>query len=140
MSPKLRQRKADAKPYALHKRAFDDVILYFRRMDRPMLKAMGAVDLERASQSGAKYKPQRKAMSLDFWTDVTVVMTTMLPRGVTLKNFMLAYVVFDSDDEIERNTHAHKILGGRCHSVEQRLGAEFVKRGIYPVGRYMQEF
>jgi len=140
MSPKQRQRKADVKPYALNKRAFDQVILYFRRMDRPLLKAVGAVDPGRAEQKGPRYKPMRKAISLDLWCDIMSAIRASMPRGIPLSKFMLAYIVFDSDDELERNTHAHKILGGRCHSVEQRLGSEFVQRGIHPVKKYMKEF
>lgn len=141
MSPKLRPRKyekkQDEQPYAQNKKAFDDVLIYFRRMDRPLLAAAGAVNPEKAAKDGSGV-PRLRNLPLDFWCDVTRVFTDTLPRGVSLTNFFLAYFVYDSEDEIERNKHAIRVLGGRAHSVEQRLGAEFVRRGIWPVGQYLK--
>ena len=138
MSPKQFRRK-DApkeKPYAQNKKAFDAVMIYFRRMDRPMLKPMGAVNPDGGSH-GPNVKNPVKPLPLDFWSDVLLAIRAVLPRGVSLSNFMLAYLLYDSEIEVERNKHAIRVLGGRAHSVEQRLGAEFVRRKIWPLGGYL---
>lgn len=111
-------------------------MIYFRRMDRPLLKPMGAINPEAAGGKGPNVKNPVTPLPLDFWCDVLLAIRAVLPRGVSLKNFMLAYIVYDSEDELERNMHAVKVLGGRAHSVEQRLGAEFVRRQIWPIWVY----
>lgn len=107
-------------------------------MDRPLLKPNAAVNPETAGNKGASYKNPVKPLPLDFWADVLLAMRAAMPRGVTWVKFFLAYLVYDSDSETERNVHAHRVLGGRCHSVEQRMGAEFVRRGIYPLSAYLK--
>lgn len=128
-------RQKDAAPYAQNKKAFDDVIIHFRRMDRPMMGAFGAVNPERSGSATAANP--LKPMPLDFWCDVLLAVRAVLPKGVLLSNFFLAYLLFDSEDELERNVHAGKSLGGRVHSVEQRIGTEFVRRGIWPLSVYL---
>jgi len=76
-------------------------------------------------------------LSLDFFCDVEVAIRASLPKAVSWERFREVYFEYDSDDETERNTHAFKKLGGRCHSVEQRVGAEFLRREIYPLGKYL---
>lgn len=108
-------------------------------MDRPMLAATGAIDPKKAAQHGSGHGVSRlRNLPLDFFCDVMGTIQTMLPKGVSLTNFFLAYLVYDSEDEIERNTHAIRVLGGRAHSVEQRLGMEFLRRGIWPVQLYLK--
>jgi hypothetical protein len=106
-------------------------MLRFRRMDRPLNGPPGAVNL--GGGSGAPSSKNNVAPTLvEFRCDVLLAIKASMPRGVKLSNFFLAYLLYDSEDELERNTFAAKVLGGRVHSVEQRIGAEFVRRAIWP--------
>lgn len=46
--------------------------------------------------------------------------------------FYLAYVFFDSEDAIEREVYADKLVGEGRHNLEQGMGAEFLKRRLHP--------
>lgn len=124
-------------PYRRNKKAFDSVIIYYKRMDRPMLKPLGAINPEAGKSKGSSYRNPVKPSLLELWCDVQIAIRAVLPKGVTYEKFETVYFQFDSEDETERNTHAYKMFGGRCHSIEQRVGAEFVRRGIYPLGKYL---
>jgi hypothetical protein len=98
----------------------------------PTLGHVGAINPE--AQSGGKTSVNpAKPSTLEFKCDVYLAIQAACPKNVSLVDFCIAYLLFDSDDEIERNVYALKILGPRCHSVEQRVGAEFVRRKIFPV-------
>lgn len=97
-----------------------------------MVSTIGASKLP--TGGGGKSSPNpAKPSVVDFRADVMKVVNAKLPKDVTLSKFLAAYVLYDSEDAIEREVHAQKHLGDRRHSVEQRLGEEFIKRGIYPV-------
>jgi hypothetical protein len=127
------QQKKQVPEYAKNKKAFDSVMGYLRRMGQPQLGPVGAVNPERAGSGNASAKNPAKPSMVDFRCDVFMAIKAAMPRGVNLVDFHIAYTLFDSDDEIERNVHAEKVLHGRCHSVEQRLGAEFIRRKLFPV-------
>ena len=106
-------------------------------MDKPMLKPLGAVNPEASRSKGSNYRNPLKPMALEFYCDAVLAIRAVLPKAVSWAKFELTYLWFDSESETERNTHAYKALGGKCHSVEQRVGAEFLRRGIYPLGKYL---
>jgi hypothetical protein len=70
---------------------------------------------------------------VDFWADVFLAIKVAVPKDIDLVKFHIAYTLYDSDDAIDRELWAQKTLHDRRHSVEQRLGAEFIRRGIHPV-------
>lgn len=122
--------------YSKNKKAFDTVMLHLRRMDAPQLGALGAMDFRQVGGSATSKNPIAPN-AVEFRCDVLLAIKASIPKGVSLKNFALAYLLYDSDDETERNVYAQKVLGGRVHSVEQRIGAEFVRREIWPETAYM---
>jgi hypothetical protein len=122
--------------YAQNKKAFDVIMLHLRRMDSPQLGHLSAMDFSKVGGSPTARNPVAPNV-VEFRCDVMLAIRAAMPKGVSLKNFFLAYLLYDSDDEIERNVYAQKILGGRVHSVEQRVGAEFVRRAIWPEAVYM---
>jgi hypothetical protein len=134
MQSKPKGKKTPA--YALNKRAFDTIMLHIRRMDRPILGAVGAMDFRKVGGSTAARNPIAP-LPVEFRADVLLAIKAAMPRGIRLANFILAYLLYDSDDETERNVFAQRVLGGRMHSVEQRVGAEFVRRAIFPEAVYM---
>lgn len=131
----MNQKPKKTTAYRENKKAFDVTILHLRRMDTPHLGQLGAMDFRKVGSASAR-NPIAPS-PVEFRCDVILAIRAAMPKGVSLKNFILAYLLYDSDDEIERNVYAQKILGGRVHSVEQRIGAEFIRRGIYPEAQYM---
>ena len=128
-----RQRKQKEKPrYSQNKKAFDGVMAHLRLLGRPWLSPSHAVNPE--SVSGGSRNPA-KPTSVEFWCDVFLAVRATCPKDISLVRFFLAYVLGDADQEdaIARELHAQKELGDRRHSVEQRVGAEFIRRGIHPV-------
>jgi len=121
--------------YSRNKKAFDAVILRTRRMDRPTLGSNGVMKM--GTGGGGSAKNTAAPNPVEFRCDVMLAIKAAMPKGVSMTNFLLAYLCFDSDDAIERDVHAQKVLGGRIHSVEQRIGAEFIRRGIWPIAAYM---
>jgi len=122
-SRKPKQKKP--KNYGRNKRAFDKVIERVREiMDRQLI----AMDVD---------NPGRPT-PIDFRVDVTRAIESKIPKDVGLEKFDDAYLFFDSEDYIEREMHAHTILGDRRHSVEQRIGEEFLRRKLYPTRAYFK--
>lgn len=70
---------------------------------------------------------------MEFWADAFLAIQQACPKDVDLRRFHRAYTLYDSEDVIDIEKHAQKVLGDRRHSVEQRVGAEFIRRKIYPV-------
>lgn len=131
----LRKKKEKVKNanHAANKRAFDGVMTHLRLLGRPWLSPCHAVNPE-ATISGGSRNPA-KPTSVEFWCDVFIAIRATCPRDISYVRFFLAYVLGDADQEdaIARELHAQKTLGDRRHSVEQRVGAEFIRRGIFPV-------
>ncbi len=128
------QKKKLVKPegFRKNKEAFDGVMNHLRRMGKPTLGHVGAVNIQ--AQSGGKpaAKNPAKPSMVDFWADVFLAIKVSVPRDIDLVKFHIAYTLYDSEDALDRELHAQKILGDRRHSVEQRLGAEFLRRKLHP--------
>jgi hypothetical protein len=131
----LQKKKSKIKPegFRKNKEAFDSVMNHLRRMGKPTLGHVGAVNIQ--AQSGGKpaVKNPAKPSMVDFWADVFLAIKVAVPKDIDLVKFHIAYTLYDSDDAIDRELWAQKVLHDRRHSVEQRLGAEFIRRGIHPV-------
>jgi hypothetical protein len=128
------KKKSPKRPdeYRRNKRAFDSVLRHVRRIGRPWLKPSKAINPENIGSGGGSMNPM-KPTTVDFWADVCRAIKTACPKDVSLVKFHLAYTLFDSVEAIDIEQHAHKTLGDRRHSVEQRIGAEFIRRKIWPV-------
>ena len=136
MNQKPKPKPKPTTAYRKNKQAFDQVMLYLRRMDAPQLGAVAAMDFAKAGGSPAPRNPIAPS-PVEFACDAVLAIQAAMPKGVNYYRFMASYFFFDSDDEIERSVFAQNILGGRLHSVEQRIGAEFVRRAIWPIAVYM---
>lgn len=129
-----RKQQQKAKPnHGGNKRAFDGVLSHVRLLGRPWLSPSHAVNPESVGSGGSRNPA--KPTPVEFWADVFLTIRDACPRDISFVRFFLAYVLGDADqdDEIAREMHAQKTLGDRRHSVEQRVGAEFIRRKIYPV-------
>lgn len=121
--------------YRQNKDAFDSVLSHLRKIGRPWLAPSHALNPE--AIGGGSRNPA-KPTTVDFWADVFVAIRSSIPRDIDLVVFHIAYTLYDSEDAIDRELWADKKLGGKRHSVEQRVGEEFVKRSIFPVAEYFR--
>jgi hypothetical protein len=121
--------------YQVNKKAFDSVLIHVRKIGRPWLAPSHALNPETV---GGGARNPAKPTTVDFWADVFLAIRQSIPRDVNLVDFHIAYTLYDSDDAIDRELWADKKLGGRRHSVEQRVGEEFVNRKIFPVAEYFR--
>ena len=112
-----------------NKAAFDRIIKQLRQLEGALVGGgVGAVRLGGAK--GAKKDPAIPT-PVEFKCDVHQAIKAKLPKHTSLLEFKMAYLEFDSEDDIECGVHVQKLIGGRMHSVEQRLGAEFIRRGLH---------
>lgn len=122
---RVQKRKA-AKPYGRHKKAFDSVLSHYRSLSTSTsLPAVNAAAGGKPSRNPAKPTP------LDFRVDVDRVINIIVPKRDRLR-FYVTYANW-SDDQLEIEKLADKMLGGVRHAYEQRAGAMFIKRGVWPV-------
>ena len=128
-----KKQKVVGKGHAENKRSFDGVMNHIRLLGRPWLSPCHAVNPESVGSGGSRNPA--KPTPVEFWADVFLAIRATCPKDISYVNFFLAYVLGDADqeDDIARELHAQKILGDRRHSVEQRVGAEFLRRKIFPV-------
>src|SRR5271157_1847895 len=124
-----KQEKKKKQNFSKNKRAFDSVLRRFRR-----LKTVGGLSATNISGGSPTSPNPTKPSPLDFRSDVDLVVTKILAHSVISRiKFGYAYLWFDSENVIEQEKFAERLLGSARHSVEQRMGAEFVRRGLFPV-------
>jgi hypothetical protein len=120
------KKKKDKINYGKNSKAFREVLATYRQS-----LAAGLIQAKEFSGGGkGAARDQSKPSLSDFRCDIDITIRKHL-KGVTLAQFHEAYVDFDSDDEIDSNQHALKILGGKHWSVTQRVGNAFVKAGLF---------
>jgi len=122
-------KKRKSPQFAKRKHAFDSVLDSYRAA-RGVQVGVSAVNIG----SGGKGTTNHVRPTLvDFRADVELVFHKVFKAETAWRAFEEAYINFDSEDYIEREVHAQSILGETMHSLAQGLGAEFIKRGIYPL-------
>ncbi len=125
MKPKHKKRP----PYDKRKKAFDLVMEAYRSA-RDVKVGVSAVNIGSGGKGTAN--PVRPTL-VDFRCDVERVFRKILKSESAWDAFRQAYLDFDSEDYIERGMHAQKIYGEAMQNLEEGMGAEFIKRGIYPM-------
>lgn len=120
------QRKKKVKNYSRSKKAFDSVFSHYRS-----LSTTTSIPAVNPASEGKPSRNPTKPTPLDFKVDVDRVVNIVVP----LKNRIRFYVTYAAwtNDQIEIERLADKMFGGIRHSWEQRLGDQFIKRGVFPV-------
>jgi hypothetical protein len=113
--------------FAARKKAFDDVMEMYRSSRDTT--GIGAVDVSGGGKATAYHV---KPTLTDFRCDVDKVIMKCTV-GVLRLRFVLTYIQYDSESSIDMEKHADIMLGSGRHNLEQGMGAEFIKRGIYPL-------
>lgn len=125
-------QKKKPRNYALNKRAFDTVLDYVRRVESLTLGGgVGAIQLD--SSGGGGTRDTARPTPVEFRCDVQLAISMKLPKNINRALFDAAYLEYDSEEAMDREIYAQKVLGDKRHSAEQRLGEEFVRRGLFPI-------
>jgi hypothetical protein len=127
------QRKKVKKPYAKNKRAFDKVFTKYREAGLTSALRSGGLKPGSSKSTGGK-NPSDRVTVTDFRIDVDRLVKQVVPARV-LQRFEMVYCQPWTDDLIEVSQLAFKLLGGICHSFEQRLGALFVTQNLCRGGK-----
>jgi hypothetical protein len=115
--------------YAARKKAFDDVMSAYRDA-KDVTGGVGSTAI--SDCSGGTPNPAKPSLA-DFRCDVERVIHKCVSAGGLMARFTSTYIMFDSDNPIDIERFADKVIGSGRHNLEQGIGAEFIKRGIYPL-------
>jgi hypothetical protein len=122
-------KKKKLPQFAKRKKAFDCVLQAYRDAKNVQV-GVSAVNI---GCGGKGTSNPCQPNIVDFRADVELVFHKVFKSESAWRAFEEAYINFDSEDYIEREVHAQSILGETMHSLAQGLGAEFIKRGIFPL-------
>jgi hypothetical protein len=118
-------QKKKVRNYGVNKKAFDFILSHYRKLScvSPMRDSVHNVGSVRSGKS------ENSKPSSDFKCDVELAVSLVVP-STKLVRFYAAYASW-SDDYIQQEQIADKLLGGARHSYEQRLGELFIRKGLY---------
>ena len=122
-------KKKQKPQFAKRKKAFDTVMQAYRDA-KDVTGGMGAVTI---SDSGGGSPNPAKPNLADLRCDVERVIEKCVTSEAMRVRFRAAYLEFDSEKPLDMEVFAHHVIGSGRHNLEQGLGAEFIKRGIYPL-------
>src|ERR1035438_289604 len=115
--------------FAARKKAFDTVMEAYRQA-HDVNGGMGAVSISDGGKGVSN--PVRPSLT-DFRCDVEKILERVkLPPDMVVR-FHACYVHFDSENPIDIERYADKVIGGGRHGLEQGVGSLFIKHGIYPL-------
>ena len=127
-----RDRQPSNKPqqnFSKNKTAFDQVFAVYRQA---MFTGVQAMDYNHVSSTS----PNRaRPTSVEFRIDCDLCIRKVVPAAKMAK-FKAAYCFYDSDNPIEHEVVADHVMGPKRHRIEQRLGALFILKGIWPIKQY----
>jgi hypothetical protein len=130
---KLKPKKKKPPKFAANKRAFDSTMQSYRTANVVVLSAMQYTDGD-----GPTSRYEAKPTPTDFRCDVDCVITKCVKHVKRLVRFTMTYIYYDSIDPIDMEIYADKMMGPTRHGLEQGMGAEFIKRNLYPSSKYFK--
>jgi hypothetical protein len=126
-----KSQKSKKPQFAARKKAFDAVLEAYRSAK----DVTGGIGAAAIGEGGKGVSNPVKPSLTDFRCDVDRVINKCVPESdkVMRLRFRLAYIEFDSENPIDMEVMAEKVIGSGRHNLEQGMGAEFIKRGLYPL-------
>jgi hypothetical protein len=115
--------------FAKRKRAFDTVMAMYRQA-QDITGGMGAVNMSNEGK-GTSYLVQPSLT--DFRCDVERVINKCVTAQDAVVRFRASYINYDSEEQMDIERYADKVIGSGRHGLEQGIGALFIKQGIYPL-------
>jgi hypothetical protein len=125
------KEKTPNKRFRENKEAFDLTFAAYRSA-----KDTGIGAAVWANGGGTVSKNPARPSLTDLRCDIEKIVESHVNEDQLLR-FWAVYSVYDSNDYIEREMFADRMIGPKRHSYEQRIGAKFIMSGLYPVQKYL---
>jgi hypothetical protein len=109
------------------KKAFDSVMACYRQAQDT---GLGTASIDGGGKGVSN--PVRPSLT-DFRCDVEKVINKCVTAQDMVVRFRASYINFDSENPIDNERYADKVIGGGRHSIEQGCGNLFIKNGLYPL-------
>jgi len=120
--------KRKLKPqFAARKKAFDSVMDAYRNAND---RGMGSASIDGNGKGVSN--PVRPTLT-DFRCDCESIIDKCVTEPGMVIRFRACYVDFDSDNPIDTERYADKVIGSMRHNLEQGVGSLFIKNGLYPL-------
>jgi len=113
--------------FAARKRAFDDVMAMYRQAQD---NGLGTANI--SGEGKGSSNPVRPSLT-DFRCDVERVINHCVTAQEAVVRFRAAYINYDSENQIDIERYADKVIGTGRHGLEQGVGTLFIRNGIYPL-------
>jgi len=113
--------------FAARKKAFDAVMSAYRQAKDT---GLGAATVDGGGKGVSN--PVRPSLT-DFRCDVERVFNKCVTAQDMVVRFRAVYINFDSENPIDNERYADKVIGSMRHGLEQGIGALFIKNGLYPL-------
>jgi hypothetical protein len=113
--------------FAARKKAFDAVMASYRQAKDT---GLGTASIDGGGKGVSN--PVRPSLT-DFRCDVEKVINKCVTAQDMVVRFRASYINFDSESCIENERYADKVIGSIRHGLEQGIGNEFLRRGLYPL-------
>ena len=113
--------------FAARKKAFDAVMTAYRQAKDT---GLGTAPIDGGGKGVSN--PVRPSLT-DFRCDVEKIFNRVVTAQDMVVRFRACYINFDSENPIDNERYADKVIGSMRHSIEQGCGALFIRKGVYPL-------
>jgi len=113
--------------FAARKKSFDAVMYAYRNAKDT---GLGIPSLDGGGKGVSN--PVRPSLT-DFRVDVERVINKVITAQDLVVRFRACYINFDSENPIDNERYADKVIGSGRHAIEQGCGNLFIKNGLWPL-------
>jgi len=113
--------------FAARKKAFDAVMACYRQAQDT---GLGTASITGGGKGVSN--PVRPSLT-DFRCDVEKIINRVVTAQDLVVRFRACYINFDSENPIDNERYADKVIGSGRHAIEQGIGNLFIRNGIFPL-------
>jgi hypothetical protein len=113
--------------WAARKKAFDSVMVCYRQAQDT---GLGSASIDGGGKGVSN--PVRPSLT-DFRCDCENIFNKVVTAQDMVVRFRACYINYDSENPIDNEHYADKVIGSMRHGLEQGIGALFIKHGLYPL-------
>jgi hypothetical protein len=113
--------------FAARKKAFDAVMSCYRQAQDT---GLGTASIDGGGKGVSN--PVRPSLT-DFRCDCENIFNRVVTAQDMVVRFRACYINYDSENPIDNERYADKVIGSMRHGLEQGIGALFIKHGLFPL-------
>jgi hypothetical protein len=113
--------------FAARKKSFDAVMACYRQAQDT---GLGTASIDGGGKGVSN--PVRPSLT-DFRCDCENIFNKVVTAQDMVVRFRACYINYDSENLIDNDLYADKVIGSMRHGLEQGIGALFIKNGLYPL-------